>query len=72
MPEAVRGDSEHYRGAPRHGGTCFILNVLAPSPEDLETIVDRIAAFGAVTTSVVLRSEPPRTIGAALIAHKAD
>jgi Lrp/AsnC family leucine-responsive transcriptional regulator len=46
--------------------------VLAPSPEDLETIVDRIAAFGAVTTSVVLRSEPPRTIGAALIAHKAD
>jgi Lrp/AsnC family leucine-responsive transcriptional regulator len=33
----------------------------------LETIVDRIAAFGAVTTSLVLRSEPVRTIGRELI-----
>jgi Lrp/AsnC family leucine-responsive transcriptional regulator len=53
------------------GEDCFILKVLVPSPEDLETIVDRIAGYGAVTTSVVLRSEPPRPIGAALIAHKA-
>jgi Lrp/AsnC family leucine-responsive transcriptional regulator len=54
------------------GEDCFILKTLVPSPEDLETIVDRIAGYGAVTTSVVLRSEPPRPIGAALIAHKAD
>jgi Lrp/AsnC family leucine-responsive transcriptional regulator len=54
------------------GEDCFILKVLVPSPEDLETIVDRIAVCGAVTTSVVLRSEAPRRIGAALIAHKGD
>lgn len=54
------------------GEDCFILKVLVPSAEDLETIVDRIAVYGAVTTSIVLRSEPPRPIGAALIAHKAD
>jgi Lrp/AsnC family leucine-responsive transcriptional regulator len=33
----------------------------------LETIVDGIASFGAVTTSLVLRSEPARPIGRALI-----
>lgn len=49
------------------GEDCFILKVIVPVPEELEAIVDRIAGFGAVTTSVVLRSEPPRTIGAGLI-----
>ena len=45
------------------GEDCFVLKVLVPAPEDLETIVDRIAGFGAVTTSLVLRSKPVRTIG---------
>jgi Lrp/AsnC family transcriptional regulator, leucine-responsive regulatory protein len=49
------------------GDDCFVLKVLVPAPEDLETIVDRIAGFGAVTTSLVLRSEPARPIGRALI-----
>jgi Lrp/AsnC family leucine-responsive transcriptional regulator len=49
------------------GEDCFVLKVLVPAPEDLETIVDRIASFGAVTTSLVLRSEPARSIGRALI-----
>jgi Lrp/AsnC family transcriptional regulator, leucine-responsive regulatory protein len=49
------------------GEDCFILKVLVPSPENLETIVDRIASHGAVTTSVVLHSEPSRPIGATLI-----
>ena len=49
------------------GEDCFILKVLVPTPEELETIVDRIAGFGAVTTSVVLRSEAPRLIGKELI-----
>jgi Lrp/AsnC family leucine-responsive transcriptional regulator len=49
------------------GEDCFVLKVLVPAPEDLETIVDRIAGFGAVTTSLVLRSEPVRTIGRELI-----
>jgi Lrp/AsnC family transcriptional regulator, leucine-responsive regulatory protein len=48
-----------------------VLKVLVPAPEDLETIVDRIAGFGAVTTSRVLRSEPVRPIGRELI-KKAD
>jgi len=51
------------------GEDCFVLKVLVPSPEDLEAIVDRIAGYGAVTTSLVLRSEPPRPISAALIGH---
>jgi Lrp/AsnC family leucine-responsive transcriptional regulator len=49
------------------GEDCFVLKVLVPAPENLETIVDRIAGFGAVTTSLVLRSEPTRAIGRALI-----
>lgn len=49
------------------GEDCFILKVIVPTPERLETIVDRIAGFGAVTTCVVLRSETPRVIGAELI-----
>jgi Lrp/AsnC family transcriptional regulator, leucine-responsive regulatory protein len=49
------------------GEDCFVLKVLVPTPEDLETIVDRIAGFGAVTTSLVLRSEPARAIGRELI-----
>jgi Lrp/AsnC family leucine-responsive transcriptional regulator len=49
------------------GEDCFILKVLVPTPEDLETIVDRIAGFGPVTTSVVLRSEQPRPIGGEMI-----
>lgn len=42
------------------GEDCFVLKVLVPSPEDLEVLVDRIAGYGSVTTSVVLRSEPSR------------
>lgn len=49
------------------GEDCFILKVLVPSPSQLETIVDSIARFGSVTTSLVLRSEPPKTFGRSLI-----
>jgi Lrp/AsnC family leucine-responsive transcriptional regulator len=49
------------------GEDCFILKVFVPSPQELETIVDAVARHGAVTTSVVLRSEPPKPIGRALI-----
>ena len=40
------------------GEDCFLLKVLVPTPGQLETIVDTIARFGAVTTSLVLRSNP--------------
>jgi Lrp/AsnC family leucine-responsive transcriptional regulator len=49
------------------GDDCFILKALVPSPEDLVAIVDAIGRFGAVTTSVVLRSEPPKAISRALL-----
>ncbi|WP_108661791.1 Lrp/AsnC family transcriptional regulator [Acuticoccus kandeliae] len=49
------------------GEDCFLLKVIVPSPGELETIVDAIARFGAVTTSLVLRSEPAKPIGAALL-----
>ena len=49
------------------GEDCFILKVFVPSPQQLETIVDAVARHGAVTTSLVLRSEPPKPIGRKLI-----
>lgn len=49
------------------GEDCFILKVLVPTPAELEAIVDTIARFGAVTTSLVLRSEPIKPIGRALL-----
>ena len=49
------------------GEDCFLLKVLVPTPGELETIVDTIARYGAVTTSLVLRSEPPKTINRALL-----
>lgn len=50
------------------GEDCFLLKVIVPTPGQLETIVDSIARFGAVTTSLVLRSEPVKSIGKALLA----
>lgn len=49
------------------GEDCFILKVCVPSPQQLETIVDAVARHGAVTTSLVLRSEQPKPIGRKLI-----
>ena len=48
------------------GEDCFLLKVL-PTPGQLETIIDAIARFGAVTTSLVLRSEPAKPLGKALL-----
>jgi Lrp/AsnC family leucine-responsive transcriptional regulator len=49
------------------GEDCFLLKVLVPTPGELETIVDTIARYGAVTTSLVLSGEAPKPIGRALI-----
>ncbi len=49
------------------GDDCFILKAIVPAPEYLATIVDAIGRFGAVTTSVVLRSEQPKPVGRALM-----
>ena len=45
------------------GEDCFLLKVLVPTPGQLDTI----ARFGAVTTSLVLRSEPVKPLGKALL-----
>ena len=50
------------------GEDCFILKAIVPAPEDLAVVVDTIGRFGAVTTAVVLRSEPPKPIGRLLMA----
>ncbi len=49
------------------GEDCFLLKVLVPTPGQLETIVDAIARFGAITTSLVLRSAPVKPLGKALL-----
>lgn len=49
------------------GDDCFILKVIVPAPEDLGIIVDKIGQFGAVTTCVVLRSEPAKRLGQMLL-----
>lgn len=51
------------------GEDCFFLKVIVPSPTELESIVDALGRYGGVTTSVVLRSEQPKTISRALIAR---
>jgi Lrp/AsnC family leucine-responsive transcriptional regulator len=50
------------------GDDCFILKAIVPTPEDLAVVVDAIGRFGAVTTSVVLRSETAKPIGRSLMA----
>lgn len=49
------------------GEDCFFLKVLVPRPEELEPIVDSIARYGAVTTSLVLRQEKPKPIARGLM-----
>ena len=49
------------------GEDCFLIKVLVPTPGELETIVDTIARFGAVTTSLVLSDDDANRVGRALI-----
>lgn len=72
--EHIRGCLKQFSDMPQvidvlrlTGEDCFLLKVLVPSPGELETIVDSIARFGAVTTSLVLQSEPPKLIGRELV-----
>ncbi len=52
------------------GEDCFLLKVVVPNPAELETIVDAIARHGTVTTSLVLRQEPAKPIGRALLKQR--
>jgi Lrp/AsnC family transcriptional regulator, leucine-responsive regulatory protein len=44
------------------GEDCFLIDIHAAGAERLETLVDSIARFGPVTTSLVLRSYPPKPV----------
>ncbi|ESW63000.1 hypothetical protein X771_31720 [Mesorhizobium sp. LSJC277A00] len=44
------------------GEDCFLVKVVVPSQPDLESIVDAIGRYGAVTTNVVQRAEPPKRL----------
>jgi Lrp/AsnC family leucine-responsive transcriptional regulator len=44
------------------GEDCFILKVLVPRASQLESVIDRLAKYGSVTTSIVLSSMRPMPI----------
>ena len=44
------------------------LKAIVPGPGDLAALVDAVGPFGAVTTCVVLKSEPAKPLGRALLA----
>ncbi|MFL6602590.1 MAG: Lrp/AsnC family transcriptional regulator [Steroidobacteraceae bacterium] len=44
------------------GEDCLILKLLVPRAEQLESVIDRLAKYGSVTTSIVLSSLPPTPI----------
>lgn len=52
------------------GEDCFFLKVFVPTPQELESIVDTIARYGTVTTSLVLRNEQPKLIGRELMRRR--
>ncbi|APC69127.1 MULTISPECIES: Lrp/AsnC family transcriptional regulator [Ralstonia solanacearum species complex] len=45
------------------GDDCFIVRAVVQRMKQLETVVDALARFGPVTTSIVLASYPPKAIG---------
>jgi len=44
------------------GEDCLIIKVLVPRAEQLEAVIDRLAKYGSVTTSIVLSSQPQTAI----------
>jgi Lrp/AsnC family leucine-responsive transcriptional regulator len=44
------------------GEDCFVVRVAFQNMEQLETVVDELAGFGPVKTSVILASYPPKAI----------
>jgi Lrp/AsnC family leucine-responsive transcriptional regulator len=44
------------------GEDCFFLKIIVPRAVELEAVVDRLAKYGSVKTSIVLSSTPPAPI----------
>jgi len=45
------------------GSDCFIVRVVVERMKQLESVIDALARFGPVATSIVLASYPPKAIG---------
>jgi Lrp/AsnC family transcriptional regulator, leucine-responsive regulatory protein len=54
------------------GEDCFLLKVVVPTAGDLELIVDSVAKYGAVTTSLVLSRGPTKPISRELLKRPAN
>lgn len=52
------------------GEDCLILKVLVPKAAQLESVIDRLAKYGSVTTSIVLSSMLPAPITHRTVASK--
>ena len=52
------------------GEECFVLKVLVPKAAQLESVIDRLAKYGSVTTSIVLSSMRPAPITHRTLASK--
>jgi Lrp/AsnC family leucine-responsive transcriptional regulator len=63
MPEVI----DVYRVT---GEDCFVIRAIVSAPDALEGIVDGLARFGAVTTSVILRTETPKPIRRELVGSR--
>jgi Lrp/AsnC family leucine-responsive transcriptional regulator len=64
MPEVLEADRVT-------GEDCFIVRCAISEPQDLERVVDALAQYGAVTTSLVL-SSPVRKVATVLAARHMD
>lgn len=60
MPEVLEADRVT-------GEDCFIVRCAIAQPADLERVVDRLAAHGAVTTALVLSSPIRKTVSTPLM-----
>jgi Lrp/AsnC family leucine-responsive transcriptional regulator len=51
------------------GEDCFIVKLLVPRAADLESVIDRLAKHGSVSTSIVMSSTKPSPVRPAAIEH---
>jgi Lrp/AsnC family transcriptional regulator, leucine-responsive regulatory protein len=52
------------------GEDCFVLKVIVARAQQLESVIDRLAKHGSVTTSIVLSSQPPTVVSKRITAEE--
>ncbi|MEO9229931.1 MAG: Lrp/AsnC family transcriptional regulator [Devosia sp.] len=65
---------EHLRGMPEvleihrlTGEDCVEVRLLVTGPQDLAPLIDEVSRFGEVRTSIIVSSDPPRSIGRTML-----